>query len=163
RGDAPDGAPRRGGPPGSLSRPALRRRAATGGLLPRGAERPAARARRRAHGQPRRGPRAGHPGRASRPGPRARHVGYPGNTPGRGGGGSGPRVAARSRTPRTHMTTRLLTGGETSMTWPVMRSLGWTLALGLLMAAILTPTPADAQVDERVRVFNAPGDRVWTV
>ena len=49
------------------------------------------------------------------------------------------------------------------MTWPVMRSLGWTLALGLLMAAILTPTPADAQVDERVRVFNAPLDRVWTV
>ena len=49
------------------------------------------------------------------------------------------------------------------MTWPVMRSLGWTLALGLLMAAILTPTPADAQVDERVRVFNAPLERVWTV
>ena len=49
------------------------------------------------------------------------------------------------------------------MTWPVMRSLGWTLALGLLMAAILTPTAADAQADERVRVFNVPLDRVWTV
>jgi len=49
------------------------------------------------------------------------------------------------------------------MTWPVMRSLGWMLALGLLMAAVLTPTAADAQADERVRVFNVPLDRVWTV
>ena len=49
------------------------------------------------------------------------------------------------------------------MTWPVMRSLGWTLALGLLMGTVLTPTAADAQADERVRVFNAPLDRVWTV
>lgn len=49
------------------------------------------------------------------------------------------------------------------MTWPVMRSLGWTLALGLLMGAVLAPTPADAQADERARVFNAPMDRVWTV
>jgi hypothetical protein len=49
------------------------------------------------------------------------------------------------------------------MTWPVMRSLGWTLALGLLMGTVLTPTAADAQADERVRVFNAPTDRVWTV
>lgn len=49
------------------------------------------------------------------------------------------------------------------MTWPVMRSLGWTWALGLLMAAVLAPTPADAQADERVRVFSAPLDRVWTV
>jgi hypothetical protein len=37
------------------------------------------------------------------------------------------------------------------------------LALGLLMAAVLTPTAADAQADERVRVFNVPLDRVWTV
>ena len=49
------------------------------------------------------------------------------------------------------------------MTWPVMRSLGWTLALGLLAGAVLAPTPADAQADERVRVFDAPRDRVWTV
>jgi hypothetical protein len=49
------------------------------------------------------------------------------------------------------------------MTWPVMRSLGWTLALGLLVGAVLAPTPAGAQADERVRVFNAPTDRVWTV
>jgi hypothetical protein len=49
------------------------------------------------------------------------------------------------------------------MTWPVMRSLGWTLALALLMLAALIPTAADAQADERVRVFNAPVDRVWTV
>ena len=49
------------------------------------------------------------------------------------------------------------------MTWPVMRSLGWTLALGLLMGAILAPAAADAQADERVRVFNVPLDRVWTV
>jgi hypothetical protein len=49
------------------------------------------------------------------------------------------------------------------MTWPVMRSLGWTLALGLLMFAVLMPTAADAQADERARVFNAPLDRVWTV
>ena len=49
------------------------------------------------------------------------------------------------------------------MTWPVMRSLGWTLALALLVGAVLAPTPADAQADERVRVFNAPTDRVWTV
>ena len=49
------------------------------------------------------------------------------------------------------------------MTWPVIRPLGWTLALGLLMGAILAPTAADAQADERVRVFNAPLDRVWTV
>jgi len=49
------------------------------------------------------------------------------------------------------------------MRWPVMRSLGWMLALGLLMAAVLTPTAADAQADERVRVFNVPLDRVWTV
>ena len=49
------------------------------------------------------------------------------------------------------------------MTWPVMRSLGWMLALGLLMGVILTPTAADAQADERVRVFNVPLDRVWTV
>jgi len=49
------------------------------------------------------------------------------------------------------------------MTWPVMRSLGWTLALGVLAGAVLAPTPADAQADERVRVFNAPTDRVWTV
>ena len=47
------------------------------------------------------------------------------------------------------------------MTWPVMRSLGWTLAL--LILAVLMPTAADAQADERVRVFNAPVDRVWTV
>ena len=47
------------------------------------------------------------------------------------------------------------------MTWPVMRSLGWTLAL--LILAVLMPTAADAQADERVRVFNAPLDRVWTV
>jgi len=47
------------------------------------------------------------------------------------------------------------------MTWPVMRSLGWTLAL--LILAGLMPTAADAQADERVRVFNAPLDRVWTV
>jgi hypothetical protein len=44
-----------------------------------------------------------------------------------------------------------------------MRSLGWTLALGLLAGAVLAPTPADAQADERVRVFDAPKDRVWTV
>jgi hypothetical protein len=31
------------------------------------------------------------------------------------------------------------------------------------MSAVLTPTPAAAQADERVRVFNAPLDRVWTV
>jgi hypothetical protein len=31
------------------------------------------------------------------------------------------------------------------------------------MGAVLAPTPADAQADERVRVFNAPLDRVWTV
>jgi hypothetical protein len=31
------------------------------------------------------------------------------------------------------------------------------------MGAVLTPTPAAAQADERVRVFNAPLDRVWTV
>jgi hypothetical protein len=49
------------------------------------------------------------------------------------------------------------------MTWPVMRSLGWMLALGLLMGTVLTPTAADAQADERVRVFNVPLDRVWTV
>ena len=49
------------------------------------------------------------------------------------------------------------------MTWPVMRSLGWMLALGLLMGAVLTPTAADAQADERVRVFNVTLDRVWTV
>ena len=49
------------------------------------------------------------------------------------------------------------------MRWPVMRSLGWMLALGLLMGAVLTPTAADAQADERVRVFNVPLDRVWTV
>jgi len=49
------------------------------------------------------------------------------------------------------------------MRWPVMRSLGWMLALGLLMGAVLTPTPAAAQADERVRVFNVPLDRVWTV
>jgi hypothetical protein len=47
------------------------------------------------------------------------------------------------------------------MTWSVMRSLGWTLAL--LILAVLMPTAADAQADERVRVFNAPLDRVWTV
>ena len=47
------------------------------------------------------------------------------------------------------------------MTWPVMRSLGWTL--GLLILAVLMPIAADAQADERVRVFNAPLDRVWTV
>ena len=47
------------------------------------------------------------------------------------------------------------------MTWPVMRSLGWTLAL--LILAVLMPTAADAQADERVRVFNVPLDRVWTV
>ena len=47
------------------------------------------------------------------------------------------------------------------MTWPVMRSLGWTLAL--LILAVLMPTAADAQADERVRVFDAPLDRVWTV
>ena len=49
------------------------------------------------------------------------------------------------------------------MRWPVMRSLGWMLALGLLMGVVLTPTAADAQADERVRVFNVPLDRVWTV
>jgi hypothetical protein len=49
------------------------------------------------------------------------------------------------------------------MTWRVMRSLGWTLALGLLMGAVLAPAPADAQADERARVFNAPMDRVWIV
>ena len=49
------------------------------------------------------------------------------------------------------------------MTWRVMRSLGWTLALGLLVGAVLAPTPAAAQADERVRVFNAAPDRVWTV
>ena len=49
------------------------------------------------------------------------------------------------------------------MTWPVMRSLGWMLTLGLLMGGVLTPTAADAQADERVRVFNVPLDRVWTV
>jgi hypothetical protein len=31
------------------------------------------------------------------------------------------------------------------------------------MLAALIPTAADAQADERVRVFNAPVDRVWTV
>jgi len=49
------------------------------------------------------------------------------------------------------------------MTWSVTRSLGWMLALGLLMGVVLTPTAADAQADERVRVFNVPLDRVWTV
>jgi len=49
------------------------------------------------------------------------------------------------------------------MTWSVTRSLGRMLALGLLMGVVLTPTAADAQADERVRVFNAPLDRVWTV
>jgi hypothetical protein len=49
------------------------------------------------------------------------------------------------------------------MTWPVMRSLGWILALGLVVSAVLVPTPAAAQADERARVFNAPLDRVWTV
>jgi hypothetical protein len=37
------------------------------------------------------------------------------------------------------------------------------LALGLLMGAVLAPPPAGAQGDERVRVFDAPLDRVWTV
>ena len=49
------------------------------------------------------------------------------------------------------------------MTWSVTRSLGRMFALGLLMGVVLTPTAADAQADERVRVFNAPLDRVWTV
>jgi hypothetical protein len=31
------------------------------------------------------------------------------------------------------------------------------------MGAVLAPTAADAQADERVRVFNVPLDRVWTV
>jgi hypothetical protein len=44
-----------------------------------------------------------------------------------------------------------------------MRSLGWTLALGLVVGAVLAPVPAQAQADERARVFDAPLDRVWIV
>ena len=57
------------------------------------------------------------------------------------------------------------------MTWPAMqhlrwtRTLGWIIALGLVVGAALMPTPAEAQAppDDRTRVFTAPFDRVWTV
>ena len=49
------------------------------------------------------------------------------------------------------------------MTWRMIRSLGWVAAAGLLIGAVLAPTPSAAQGDERTRVFNAPKDRVWTV
>jgi len=49
------------------------------------------------------------------------------------------------------------------MTWRMMRSLGWAAVAGLLIGAVLAPTPSAAQGDERTRVFNAPKDRVWTV
>ena len=49
------------------------------------------------------------------------------------------------------------------MTWRTIRSLGWTVMAGLLVGVMLAPAPAAGQGDERVRVFNAPKDRVWTV
>ena len=49
--------------------------------------------------------------------------------------------------------------------WPGMRSMGWPIGAGLLVGAVLAPIRrgAAAQADERVRVFNAPLDRVWIV
>ena len=47
-----------------------------------------------------------------------------------------------------------------------MRSIGWLMGLALMVGAVTIPGVAEAQappVDERVRVFNAPMDRVWTV
>jgi hypothetical protein len=46
--------------------------------------------------------------------------------------------------------------------WRAARSLGWMLVLGLVATA-LAASPAAAQPDERVRVFDVPADRVWTV
>lgn len=44
------------------------------------------------------------------------------------------------------------------------RCAGWAAALAVLSIAVWSPpTPADAQSDERSRVFNVPIDRVWTV
>ena len=47
-----------------------------------------------------------------------------------------------------------------------MRSIGWLIGLALMVGAVMIPGVAEAQApqaDERVRVFNAPMDRVWTV
>ena len=47
-----------------------------------------------------------------------------------------------------------------------MRSIGWLMGLALMVGVVLIPGVAEAQApqaDERVRVFNAPMDRVWTV
>ena len=47
-----------------------------------------------------------------------------------------------------------------------MRSIGWLIGLALMVGAMMIPGLAEAQApqaDERVRVFNAPMDRVWTV
>jgi hypothetical protein len=47
-----------------------------------------------------------------------------------------------------------------------MRSIGWLIGLALIAGAVMIPGIAEAQApqtDERVRVFDAPMDRVWTV
>jgi len=49
-----------------------------------------------------------------------------------------------------------------------LRSIGWVIGLALLAGAAMIPEVAEAQTapaaaDERMRVFNAPMDRVWTV
>lgn len=49
------------------------------------------------------------------------------------------------------------------MSWRIDRSLGWVVVAGLLVGTVVMPAPAAAQGDERMRVFNAPKDRVWTV
>jgi NlpB/DapX lipoprotein len=44
-----------------------------------------------------------------------------------------------------------------------MRSIGWLIGLALVAGVAMIPGSAEAQADERVRVFDAPMDRVWTV
>src|SRR5262245_49825225 len=41
--------------------------------------------------------------------------------------------------------------------------MGWILALVVLAGTVMIANDASAQGDERVRVFDAPLDRVWTV
>lgn len=48
--------------------------------------------------------------------------------------------------------------------WGRVWMLSVTIALGVVGGALLAaPAPAQAQVDQRVRVFDVPMDRVWTV
>src|SRR5262249_16925014 len=117
-------------------------------LLPRGAQSPASRARRRADGKRRRRTRPRHPGGAARARPRTGHHRHRGDAPRRGDRRGRPGAAAPRRKAQPRMRSFEMK----------IHTTVWMVCVMLLLAC-----PARAQDDDRTRVFDAPLDRVWTV